>query len=364
MSRARDVAIIGGGIVGCVAAALLAEAGVSVEVFERGEVAGAASGRNSGSIQHPFDPVLAELHVETVLLYQALEGLDFPDEPAGVMMVGGERAALAEETSQIESLVPELRPELLEGEELRSAEPMLADGLTACRIETGYPIRPAAATRAYARAAHARGAVFHEDELAWPWVGSGRARGVIAGGVRRPAGAVLVTAGPWTPETVDTTGVWRPIAPVWGVVVELELEDAPRNVLEESDVSSVHSGEPGTLFSLVAADGLCSLGSTFLTSEPVPGDWVERLVERGREFVPAVAGARVTGTRACARPQSFDGRPLVGELPGVDGLWVAAGHGPWGMSTGPATARVAVDAMLGRGEAVPAELAAGRFGAG
>jgi glycine/D-amino acid oxidase-like deaminating enzyme len=50
----------------------------------------------------------------------------------------------------------------------------------------------------------------------------------------------------------------------------------------------------------------------------------------------------------------------VGELPGVDGLWVAAGHGPWGISTGPATARVVVDAILSRGE-VPEALAAGRY---
>jgi glycine/D-amino acid oxidase-like deaminating enzyme len=105
---------------------------------------------------------------------------------------------------------------------------------------------------------------------------------------------------------------------------------------------------------------MCSLGSTFLTDEPDADGWIERLVDRGKEFVPAVADARVLRTRACARPQSFDGRPLVGGLRGVDGLWVAAGHGPWGISTGPATARVIVDAILGRGE-VPEALDVGRF---
>jgi glycine/D-amino acid oxidase-like deaminating enzyme len=69
----------------------------------------------------------------------------------------------------------------------------------------------------------------------------------------------------------------------------------------------------------------------------------------------------VEGARACARPQSLDGRPLVGPAGGIDGLWIAAGHGPWGISTGPATARLAADALLGRAE-VPAELRASRFG--
>ena len=39
MSAPADVAIIGGGIVGCAAAAFLAEAGASVELYERDEVA-------------------------------------------------------------------------------------------------------------------------------------------------------------------------------------------------------------------------------------------------------------------------------------------------------------------------------------
>jgi glycine/D-amino acid oxidase-like deaminating enzyme len=39
---------------------------------------------------------------------------------------------------------------------------------------------------------------------------------------------------------------------------------------------------------------------------------------------------------------------------------VAAGHGPWGISTGPATGRLVADALLGRAE-LPAALAASRF---
>jgi glycine/D-amino acid oxidase-like deaminating enzyme len=44
----------------------------------------------------------------------------------------------------------------------------------------------------------------------------------------------------------------------------------------------------------------------------------------------------------------------------VDGLHVVAGHGPWGISTGPATARMAADAILQAGSAIPAELTAVR----
>ena len=55
---------------------------------------------------------------------------------------------------------------------------------------------------------------------------------------------------------------------------------------------------------------------------------------------------------------SADGRPLLGPLPGVEGLFVAAGHGPWGISLGPGSARLVADAVLGR-PAIAPELAGG-----
>jgi glycine/D-amino acid oxidase-like deaminating enzyme len=73
--------------------------------------------------------------------------------------------------------------------------------------------------------------------------------------------------------------------------------------------------------------------------------------------VPALAGAR-WAARACARPQSPDGRPILG--PVDDGLYVASGHGPWGVSLGPGSAELVAGAIL-RGAEIPPELAASRF---
>ena len=152
MSAPADVAIIGGGIVGCAAAAFLAEAGVRVEVFERAEVGAAASGRNSGSIQHPFDPVLAALHLETLDHYRGMEDVGLRGEPAGVLLLAPEREPLEPAVGEIARDCPELRPALLDPDELRDIEPALAPGLWACRLETGCPVRPLAATRAFAGA--------------------------------------------------------------------------------------------------------------------------------------------------------------------------------------------------------------------
>jgi glycine/D-amino acid oxidase-like deaminating enzyme len=164
---------------------------------------------------------------------------------------------------------------------------------------------------------------------------------------------------------IDPTRAWRPIVPVWGVVLEVSVEDPPRHVIEELGVEGVAGvgtppAAPESIFSLVAANGSVSVGSTFLAEEPDAASWAGRLRRAGEPFVPALARARVEGARACARPQSLDGRPLVGPAGGIDNLWIAAGHGPWGISTGPATGRIAADALLGRAEP-PHALLASRF---
>ena len=117
-------------------------------------------------------------------------------------------------------------------------------------------------------------------------------------------------------------------------------------------------------FSLVPADGSSALGSTFLPTEPDPTAWLAALRRVGARYVPAVADAPLVGLRHCARPASADGRPLIGAIAGVAGLFVAAGHGPWGISTGPASARLVADLILGRiGPAgVPEALDPARFG--
>ena len=186
----------------------------------------------------------------------------------------------------------------------------------------------------------------------------------------RPPARWSSRPGPWSPELIDPTGAWRPIKPLWGVVVEVDLANPPGHVLEEVGID-VEGGiptphgvsGPDPEFSLVTANGASSLGSTFLTSEPDRNAIAPRLVEHGALYVPAIAKATVGASRACARPLSVDGRPLIGRVPGTEGLWIAAGHGPWGVSTGPDSGRLLADLLLGQLAEPPAALDPARFGA-
>src|SRR4051794_24708639 len=114
---AVDVAIIGGGIIGASAAAYLAEAGRAVALFDRAEIAAGASGRNSGALQHPFDPVFAALHERSLELYRdprlAESGFELASRPAGLMLVAFDEGAVSKAVDELAREWPSLAPRFL-----------------------------------------------------------------------------------------------------------------------------------------------------------------------------------------------------------------------------------------------------------
>ena len=374
-----DVVVLGGGIIGCATAAMLADRGASVVLVERTAIGAGASGRNLGAIQHPFDPVLVPLHDESLTRYRALADGTASDfrlggSPAGLLLLNADADAAAAKAAALRRAAPELAAELLTPDEVVAAEPGLAHGPSAVRLATGFPVPPAAATLAWADLAVERGATLLVGRAGRPAISDDAVVGAtLDDGEEIGAGAVLVAAGPWSPPLVDANGGWRPIRATYGVTVQLRLGDAaPRHIVEEDEVESINRAEaateraasapddePPSLFSIASAAGISTLGSTFLPVEPDPARIEALLLRRAATFLPAVTEAEIVGRRMCARPQSVDGRPFIGPVEGIAGLFVCAGHGPWGISIGPATAAIAARAVLD-GTPPPPELAASR----
>ncbi|EEF37421.1 fad oxidoreductase, putative [Ricinus communis] len=56
--------------------------------------------------------------------------------------------------------------------------------------------------------------------------------------------------------------------------------------------------------------------------------------------------ARVKAEQACFLPCTDDNIPVIGEIPGVKGCYVATGHNCWGILNGPATGAAVAELVV------------------
>jgi glycine/D-amino acid oxidase-like deaminating enzyme len=338
----NDVTIIGAGIVGCSTAYFLAQAGVRVTVYDPSGIAAGASGRNNGLVEHPYDDASAPLFFESVELLREWLGEAMPTEPIGALLLADDEVAARELLTHY-SQFPELEPLLLDPEAARAEEPLLADGLWGCLLHTGFPISPLEATTAVADRARAAGAEFVLGEP------------VDLERLRSSGAAVMIAAGAHSTQLLGGLVPAGAITPLWGVIVLVDLPERPRHPIIEGTVTrGLTTGkiENRTPFTLLDSPSWLAVGSTLLEGdEPRAEEWMPRLLKDGTRFVPSIEKARVKSSLVCARPKSFDNRPILGRVPGEDQLWLASGHGGRGMSLGAASGRLMAEAIIAGSDA-------------
>jgi len=353
-----DAIVIGGGVVGCAVAYSLASCGLQVLLLERGGLAEEASGAAAGMLAP-----LAEAHGPGPFLELCLAGLAlFPSlarelEEAtgldiGLSRCGLLRVALTDEDE--ESLRRRYRWQLdtglpltwLEGEEARAVEPALSPGVRAAVLsEAEGQVEPQLLAHALARAAQARGA---RVLLSTPVLGIVR-RGRRVYGVRTPSGIVrgrqvVVAAGPWTGRLLAGIGLHLPTPPRRGQMLAYRGRPVGRIVW----------GPEGYL--APKATGVTYAGATveavgFRRRTTQRG--LRRLQRMARTLVPALGRAEVAAAWAGLRPGSPDGLPIIGPVPGWDGLSVASGHFRNGVLLAPITGRLLAQALTGQPTDLP-----------
>ena len=76
-----------------------------------------------------------------------------------------------------------------------------------------------------------------------------------------------------------------------------------------------------------------------------------------RTFAPALADGGDHRRAGLLPPGTRDGLPLIGRVPGVEGLYVATGHSVWGILNAPATGEAMAELIV-EGEASTVDIAA------
>ena len=113
------------------------------------------------------------------------------------------------------------------------------------------------------------------------------------------------------------------------------------------------------------ADGLTWIGTTEervgFDNEPTM-EARQRIIQEVGEFFPPVLTGRVVRQTACLRPVAPDGLPVIGPVPGWEGVYLSTGAGRKGIILSPSMAKLTADMALGRAdEAAMAPFSPGRF---
>jgi len=356
MSPATDVAVIGGGIMGCAVALRLAQRGIGVTVIERGipgaEASSAAAGILGPQMEAEGPGPLLELGLRSRALYPALAaelrdltGIDVGYDRSGVLMVafdeGGEAALSARRAWQ---LARGLRVDSLSGDAVRAREPALGPAVRAALTFTDdAQVVARELVRAFSQAAAVAGVRFLTGRyVRRVVVEEGAAVGVELDGEKLAAGTVVVAAGSWS-GLVEGAGVPAAVVrPARGQLVAIET----RPPLFRHVVAA-----PGG-YLVPRRDGTVIAGSTvemvgFRKEVTVGG--LAAILGLARTVFPALAEAPVVATWSNFRPFTEDHLPVLGAT-AVRGLVLATGHFRNGILLAPITAQ-AIAELVATGKA-------------
>lgn len=364
MSRSTancDVLILGGGAIGLALAYELAREGVKVQVLDRATPGRASSWAGAGMIPPPPSrPVSAfqqlaklsgELHPRWAARLLEETGIDGEYRRTGAIYLATNDAEvkwLAAETQlwretgvEHEPFAPAALPE-----REREAIPRTA-ALATAHVPGEAQLRNPRYVRALLAAAARHGVTIRSGAEPTEFITAGtRVHGVRLVDGELSADRIVLAAGAWTAALAGRLGVSLAVSPVRG---QIALLNPGRPVLR-------HIINCGPRYLVPRVDGRVLVGSTMenvgfdtrTTAEGIGG-----LLAMCRELAPGLAHAEVERCWAGLRPGTPDGLPYLGQLPGWDNAYVAAGHYRSGLQLSPGTAVVMSQLVRGETPVIP-----------
>ncbi len=346
------VAIIGAGVCGLAIGWRLAQAGATVEVFERGQAGRGATWASAGMLAaaaeaEPGEERLLEITRWSQALWPDFarelevasgQGLGYRDEGTLVVAPTRDDAARLRTTYDYQTGLG-LALDWLSPAEARRREPFLGANLAAAVFSAAdHQVdnrRLAEALRAAFLAAG--GCLYEHTAVTAIETTAGRVTGLEVGlevGARRvEADAVVLAAGAWSAELPGLPEAARPpVRPVKGQALALAMD--PRAPLLSHVLWA-----PG-IYLVPRAGGSLIVGATVEEKgfdDRLTAGGIFALLEAAWRAVPAIEELAIEEMWVGFRPTSRDDAPILGPTP-VDGLLLATGHHRNGILLAPATA--------------------------
>jgi len=343
----KKVIVIGAGIAGASAAYQLAKSGAEVVVIDRndkGQATDAAAGiicpwlsQRRNQAWYRLAKAGARFYPE---LIQELENEGETD--TGYARVGA--LSIHKDLDKIDKMEErayvrrEDAPEIGEIARLDEAGtherfPLLAEGYHAVHISGAARVDGRALRNALLRSAQRNGTVIMEGDAALQYE-SNRVTGVAVGSASYRADEVVVCAGAWANELLQPLGISFKVSYQKAQIMHLQVDGR----LETGSWPVIIP--PTDQYLLAFEQQKIVIGATHennvegYDTSVTPGG-IQEIVNKGLDLAPALANSVFQEVRVGFRPFTPGFLPVIGAVPGWQGLLTANGLGSSGLTMGP-----------------------------
>jgi len=372
MAEKFDVVVIGAGVIGCSIAYYLAREGIKVALLERESFGSGSSAHATGFISllgteftpgpsfqfglesyREFPSLVAELEDATGmdLLYQRRPSL---------------RLALEESEEQlIKDLMTWQQEHVamrwISSDDVHELEPRLPPSLIGAVYEDeSAQLDSYRLNLALAAGAEKKGTQTINRNVTGLLSEKNRITGVQTEQGDISCGTVVVAAGLWSPPFQRDLDFPIPVGALKGERLLLKYDGDPLQVL-------ISSPKRGHMISRL--DGFLSVGSTggrdYDQDQLYQGADMDRvptetarveIMQRAIDVFPDLENAALFEQLAGSRPLSPDRIPIIGPVPGKEGVVLATGHTTKGIHLGPSTAKAVTQYIQGGCKQVPSSM--------
>jgi glycine oxidase len=358
----RTILIIGGGVIGLSIAEALSRRGIKPIVLEKGDFGREASWAGAGYLSLKAAALAGgsflDFSVFSLRMFEQWTDLLWHDsgtDPEYRLGPAWEAVFDAVEEEQLKNLFEclqgaNLSVEWKTGEEVRKMEAEISPEVFAgIYMPNQGRLRPPRLMRALRILLEKRGVELRDHSLVTGFVvEGGRVKGVKTSQTVISADAVVLAAGAWSGQIGEHAGLKIPVRPLRGQTVLFSTgNELLQSVLSTPLVTLV----PRLDGHIHATAGFEDAG--FNKNTTLKG--LEKIESNAHRVLPGLRLAKMEARWSGLLPGSADDMPFLGPVSGIEGLYLACGHGAHGYLLAPATGLFLDQILRGEETDIPME---------
>ena len=354
MQPTVDVAIVGGGVIGCAIAYHLSKTGVDVAVFDRGEIGAEASSAATGLLA-PLGPLsgsgpFADLLLSSFALFPTL--VPELEEASGIHLEYEQSGSLriVRDTKHISNLLKRMnawRPlglqlHWLTGDEARQLEPLLSpDVCAAIYAPQESQIKASHVVKSFSLAAINQGATLYSHSII---TGIQRHKAKVTGvftsqGERIACNHLVIANGAWASHCSEWLQIPIPIIPQRGQALSLHLPSEPLRHIIFGEAAYL---TPKRKHMIIVGATKEEVGFNKNTTV----DGLSWLLNTAIRLSPALESCTLDHMWAGLRPRTPDNQPILGPAPNWENVTLAVGHGSVGIMLSAITGQTIAELII------------------